>query len=73
MAVWVELQPLDHGLSIASGVDQPPARSTGKIGVVGTKQLIGLGVVFDLYQPAVGANFYFERVVFLWLSQVFDA
>ena len=52
---------------------QPAAGSAGEVGIVGAEKLVSLGVVFGLNQPAMRADFDFERVVLFRFCQIFKA
>ena len=70
VAVIVESQLIDHLCRIARGMGQPTGRGAGEVGVVGTEKFVGLGIVFGLHQPAMGADFDIERVIFFRVLQV---
>ena len=55
VACGTETETFDHRLDITPRMRQPTAREAAEIGVLGVEQLVGLGEILGLRQPALFA------------------
>ena len=61
---------LDYFLRIACRVGEPAGGSAGEVSVVSAEQFVGVGVILGLDQPALIADFDFQRVIFFRPHQI---
>lgn len=70
VAMRPQPEALGDLLGVGTRMRQPAARGAGKVGVIGTEQLVSLCVVLGLHQPALVAHLDPQRVVLFGAGEV---